>query len=105
MEHGRRAPGGAGRRHRPSSRRAARDHTTARRDMTSGTRCASATVAELDVAETTRLLLVIQLIDDVLDALELWQSVGVPGGRWVLSMWSRRVTPRIGIELPRRVRN
>jgi hypothetical protein len=74
--------------------------------MTSAGRRASAPVARLDFAEpTTRLLYLIQLIDDVLDALELWQSVGVTGGRWVESMWSRRVTPRIGVELPRRVRN
>jgi hypothetical protein len=74
--------------------------------MTSPGRCASATVAQFDFADpTTRVLLLIQVIDDVLAALELWQSVGVTDGGWVLSVWSRRVTPRIGIELPHRVRN
>jgi hypothetical protein len=74
--------------------------------MISAARFASPTVARLDFAEaTTRRLLLIQVIDDVLDALELWQSVGVTDGRWVVSMWSRRVTPRIGIDLPERVRD
>jgi hypothetical protein len=74
--------------------------------VNSAGRYACATVAQPGSAEPpTRLLFLIQLIDDILDALELWQSVGVTSGRWVVSMWSRRVTPRIGIELPLRVRN
>jgi hypothetical protein len=63
-------------------------------------------LTQLDSAErVTRLLFLVQLIDDVLDALELWQSVGVTSGDWVVSMWSRRVIPKIEIELPPRVRN
>jgi hypothetical protein len=62
-------------------------------------------VTQLDSAErVTRLLFLVQLIDDVLDALELWQSAGVTNGQWVVSMWSRRVIPKIEIELPPRVR-
>jgi hypothetical protein len=66
---------------------------------------ASAPTAHRDSAELTTRLLLIQVIEDVLDALELWQSAGVTSGRWVVSMWSRRITPRVGIELPSRVRN
>lgn len=74
--------------------------------MTSIGRYPSATLTELESAEReTLLLFLIQLIDDVLDALELWQSVGVTSSRWVVSMWSRRVLPRTEIQLPPRARD
>jgi hypothetical protein len=73
--------------------------------VTSAGRYPSAMLTQLDSAErVTRLLFLVQLIDDVLDALELWQSAGVTNGQWVVSMWSRRVIPKIEIELPPRVR-
>jgi hypothetical protein len=50
------------------------------------------------------LMLLVHIIDDVLDALELWQSAGDAGGRWIVAYWSSRVTPRIGVELPQPVR-
>jgi hypothetical protein len=50
------------------------------------------------------LLLVAILIDDILDALELWQSVGDADGSWVNQCWSRRIMPWIGLDLPRSVR-
>ena len=66
----------------------------------------SETLAQLDSADrVARLLFLIQLIDDFLDALELWQSAGITDGRWVVSVWSRRVLPKIEIELPARVRD
>ena len=73
--------------------------------MTSSVRHSSAVGTQVDSAErVTRLLFLIQLIDDVLDALELWQSAGVAGHQWVVSMWSRRVVPKIEIDLPASVR-
>ena len=54
--------------------------------------------------DRTTLLLVATLIDDILDALELWQSVGDSDGSWVKQVWSRRVLPWIGLDLPRCVR-
>jgi hypothetical protein len=74
--------------------------------VTSIGRYPSATLTQLESAEReTRLLFLIQLIDDILDALELWQSVGVTSSRWVVSMWSRRVLPTIEIPLPPRARD
>src|ERR1700686_1878007 len=52
--------------------------------------------------QTLRLL--VHIIDDVLDALELWQSAGDADGRWIIAYWSRRVPPRIGVDLPQPVR-
>jgi hypothetical protein len=73
--------------------------------VTSSDRYSSAVGPQVDPAErVTRLLFLIQLIDDVLDALELWQSAGVTDGQWVVSMWSRRVVPKIEIDLPASVR-
>ena len=57
-----------------------------------------------DGLDRTTLLLVAILIDDILDALELWQSVGDSDGSWVKQVWSRRVLPWIGLDLPRSVR-
>jgi hypothetical protein len=73
--------------------------------VTSSERYSSAIGPQVDSAEqVTRLLFLIQLLDDVLDALELWQSAGVTGDEWVVSMWSRRVMPKIEIDLPLSVR-
>jgi hypothetical protein len=73
--------------------------------VTSSERSSSAVGPQVDSAErVTRLLFLVQLIDDVLDALELWQSAGVTGDAWVVSMWSRRVVPKIEIDLPPSVR-
>ena len=73
--------------------------------MTSSERHSSAVGPQVDPAErVTRLLFLVQLIDDVLDALELWQSAGVTGDEWVVSMWSRRVMAKIAIDLPASVR-
>jgi hypothetical protein len=44
--------------------------------------------------------LAIQVIDDLLNALELWQSAGVTDAGWVGEVWSRRVAPCIAMELP-----
>lgn len=57
-----------------------------------------------DGFDRTTLLLVATLIDDILDALEVWQSVGDSDGSWVKQVWSRRVLPWIGLDLPRSVR-
>lgn len=55
--------------------------------------------ARLRLDRPTRRLAV-HLIDDILDALELWQSVGDTDARWVHAVWTRRITPRIGIQPP-----
>jgi hypothetical protein len=73
--------------------------------VTSSEQYSSAVGPQVDSAErVTRLLFLVQLLDDVLDALELWQSAGVTDGQWVASMWSRRVVPKIEIDLPPSVR-
>jgi hypothetical protein len=45
-------------------------------------------------------LLVVHVIDDIIDALELWQSLGETDARWVQRIWSRRITPLTGMRLP-----
>ena len=45
-------------------------------------------------------LLVLQVADDILNALELWQSLGDSDARWVQRIWSRRVSLLIAIPLP-----
>ena len=50
--------------------------------------------------DVTRLLAVVQFLDDILDALELWQSAGVTDGRWVGEVWARRAAPWARMSLP-----
>jgi hypothetical protein len=45
-------------------------------------------------------LLLVQFLDDVLDALELWQSADVSDTSWVDAVWSRRVASWADVELP-----
>jgi hypothetical protein len=55
--------------------------------------------AQLRIDRPTRRLAV-HLIDDILNALELWQSAGDTDARWVHAVWTLRITPRIGIHPP-----
>jgi len=55
--------------------------------------------AQLHIDRATRRLAV-HLIDDVLNALELWQSAGDTDARWVHAVWTRRITDRIGLHPP-----
>jgi hypothetical protein len=53
--------------------------------------------ARIDQETLVRL---VHLIDDVLDELELQQSARDADAGWVAACWSRRVTERMGVELP-----
>lgn len=55
--------------------------------------------AQLRLDRPTRRLAV-HLIDDILNALELWQSAGDTDARWVHAVWVRRIAHRIGIRPP-----
>ena len=48
----------------------------------------------------TQLLLLVQFIDDILDAMELWKSADVTDTSWIESVWSRRVASWADLELP-----
>ena len=54
--------------------------------------------------DRSTLILLNLLIDDVLDALELWQAAGYDDCRWVGSYWSRCLTPQRGLDPPAAVR-
>ena len=54
--------------------------------------------------DRSSLLLVAHLIDEIVDALELWQLAGDGEWRWVGEFWTRRITPWIGLDLPSPVR-
>lgn len=62
------------------------------------------TLTDHDQADRATLLLVATLIDDIIDALELWQASGDADNQWVSEFWSRRVAPRLGLELSSEVR-
>jgi len=64
----------------------------------------AAPTAPASLIDRTRTLLLIHLIDDIADALELWQSAGSTDSTWVVEYWSRRVVPWLGVELPAAVR-
>jgi hypothetical protein len=57
-------------------------------------------VSTAPVIDRATRLLAVQLIYDIIDALELWQSLGETDARWVQRIWSRRVTPLSGLRLP-----
>ena len=59
----------------------------------------------LNNLDRTTLLLVANLLDEILNALELWQRTGDSDWTWVARYWSRKVMPWIGVELPRFVRD
>jgi len=63
----------------------------------------SPAISKRPLDRVTQLLLV-QFLDDVLDALELWQSVEVTDTSWVDAVWSRRVAAWAGVELPLEVK-
>jgi hypothetical protein len=58
----------------------------------------------LAAADRSILILLDLLIEDVVDALELWQAAGYDDCRWVWSYWSRCVPPQRGLDPPATVR-
>jgi hypothetical protein len=56
-------------------------------------------------ADQATLRLLGYIIDSVIDTLELWQLAdGAMSSSWVSALWSRRIGPAIGIDLPPRLR-
>ncbi len=47
---------------------------------------------------------VVRIIDDFLDALELWHQAGCDDARWVAGHWDRTMACCLGVELPPDVR-
>jgi len=70
-----------------------------RRELNAGGVRAPTTDAVL-IDEVTLLLALVQFLDDILEALELWQLVGVTDGRWVSEVWERRAAAWARMSLP-----
>ena len=64
----------------------------------------SATPGRVPAPDRATLVLLERLIEDVIEALELWQSAGYDDCRWVWDYWTRCVPPRSGFDPPTRVR-
>ena len=65
----------------------------------------AATNAPADAPDRSTLILLDLLIEDVLDALELWQAAGYDDCRWVWNYWSRCVPSQCELDPPVAVRD